>query len=89
MSQSIFVATFILRVCLILAVADGKWIDFTRDYPEGMTNGFLSAMFPLQFIIYNAVPYSTLMLLHLRNYKKTPDQEEEIKPIIYHVDDNS
>ena len=68
-SQIIFVFTFIMRVGLIFAVMIGTWTDFTRDYPDKMNSKVLTAMFPLQFLIYNIVPYCTLMLLHYRNYK--------------------
>ena len=64
-------AIFILRGLFIIILAFNLWIDFTRDYPLYMTNGFLEAMFPLQFIYYNAIPFMTLMLLHRKNYKKT------------------
>ena len=74
-SQSIFVAIFILRGGFIIILAFNLWIDFTRDYPSKMTNGFLTAMFPLQFIYYNFIPYLTLMLLHRKNYKKSSQDE--------------
>mmetsp|Transcript_47434 Transcript_47434/g.62760 ORF Transcript_47434/g.62760 Transcript_47434/m.62760 type:complete len:117 (-) Transcript_47434:733-1083(-) len=63
-----FVVTFLLRVILILFVQVGHWVDFTRDYPHDMTPGFETIMFPTQFIIYNFVPYTTLMYMHYKNF---------------------
>ena len=77
-SQSIYVASFISRCLFWIALIDNKWVDFTRDYPADMGSGFLTAMFPLQFLLFNFVPYSTLMLLHLRNFqRKTSDDQPE------------
>ena len=40
-----------------------KWIAFVRDYPNhGSRAGW--AMLPLQFIIYDIVPYATLIVSH-------------------------
>ena len=60
--------TFLLRVALILCVQAGKWIDFSRDYPDDMKDGFKTAMFPAQFLVYNFVPYITLMYMHYKNF---------------------
>lgn len=68
-SQIIFVFTFILRCGLFVLLIVGHWVNFTEDYPNEMPGPFLTAMFPLQFFIYNIIPYCTLMLLHYRNYK--------------------
>lgn len=70
-SQSTFVATFVIRVILIYLVLFGYWVDFTRDYPEAMASLglFRTAMFPLQFIIYNIVPYVTITYIHHSNFK--------------------
>ena len=59
--------TFLLRVILILCVLNDKWIDFGRDYPLDMPVG-LTAMFALQFLVYNFVPYITLMYMHYKNF---------------------
>ena len=75
-SQSIFVATFILRSCLSILLNFNSWIDFTRDYPGHMGHGFLDAMFPFQFLLFNTVPYLTLELQHHRNYKKPKIENE-------------
>jgi len=54
-------------------VVTHRWIDFTRDYPEGMIGkSFLTVMFPMQFFIYNIVPYLTLAFMHYQNCKPNP-----------------
>ena len=79
-SQSIFVFTFLIRTGLIFAVKADEWVDFNRDYPDHMEgHATATAMFPLQFIVYNILPYATLMLLHYFNYK--PKNELEAKQI--------
>ena len=67
-SEVIFVVTFLLRVALILCVQMELWIDFSRDYPHEMKVGFKTAMFPTQFLVYNFVPYITLMYMHYKNF---------------------
>ena len=67
--------SFLSRCAFWAALSQNHWVDFTRDYPGHMENAVLTAMFPLQFLIFNVVPYSTLMLLHLRNFKKKPSDE--------------
>ena len=62
-SQSIFAISFFIRSCLILAVVNHKWIAFVRDYPDqGSLAGW--AMLPLQFFVYDIVPYATLIVSH-------------------------
>jgi len=46
-SQSIFVATFILRVGLISLVFFGLWVDFTSDYPSQMPGVLRTSMLSL------------------------------------------
>ena len=67
-SEVIFVVTFLLRVALIFCVQKGDWIDFSRDYPDDMKAGFKTAMLPAQFLVYNFVPYITLMYMHYKNF---------------------
>ena len=74
-------ATFLLRVSLIICVVIGSWVDFTRDYPDSMGGSFRTAMLPLQFFIYNVVPIFTLMLLHYRNFKPNPNSRSSF-PIL-------
>ena len=66
--------TFLLRVSLVGAVTFEKWVDFTRDYPNHMPNTFTTVMLPMQFLIYNFVPYLTLMLMHYRNFEPQIEQ---------------
>lgn len=80
LSQSIFVLTFLLRCCLIVLVIENLWIDFSRDYPDGMTKKGSTAMFPLQFFIYNIVPYNTLAFMHYQNYRPDPRLHRETFP---------
>ena len=84
-SQIIFVFTFVLRVCLIAAVADQFWVDFTRDYPDQMQSKLKCTSFSLQFILYNFVPYITLIILHYKNFKPKP--EDAPKPVVMVTDD--
>ena len=65
-SQSIFAISFFIRACLIIAVMRNKWIAFVRDYPEN-GDSFLWAMLPMQFVIYDIVPYMTLIASHWYN----------------------
>ena len=64
--QTIFVFSFILRVALIVAVSHFRWVDFTEDYPCDMAN---TIFLPMQFLIYNILPYTTLMYLHWWNFR--------------------
>ena len=76
--QSIFVLSFLIRVCLIAMLQNNKWVDFTRDYPTHMQH---TAWLPLQFFIYNIVPYCTLCYLHWRNFrtKKRSPQPQAVQ----------
>ena len=60
--------TFLLRVFLIICVLSNTWVDFSRDYPNDMDVNFETAMFPSQFLLYNFVPYITLMYMHYKNF---------------------
>ena len=70
--------TFLLRVSLVGAVTFEKWVDFTRDYPNKMPSTFTTVMLPMQFFIYNFVPYLTLMLMHYRNFEPQLEQIQEL-----------
>ena len=76
-SQTIFVCTFMVRVVLIILVTNHRWIDFLRQYPDCMYKNFETVMFSFQFIIYNIIPYSTLMLFHHLNLKPQKDNEKK------------
>ena len=69
--QSVFVISFTIRLVLIIWVSENDWVDFTRDYPNKM---HVTSMLSLQFIIYNIVPYTTLIYLHYRNLR--PQQRD-------------
>ena len=73
-SEITFVGTFLLRVILIFVVQQNKWIDFTRDYPDHMMGYFVTIMFPTQFIVYNFLPYITLMYMHIKNFSKRTER---------------
>ena len=64
--QSIFVFSFLSRVILIIVVETTKWVDFTSDYPCTMNH---TLFLPLQFIVYNFMPYITLIYLHWWNFR--------------------
>ena len=76
-SQSIFVCTFLVRVVLIILVTNKMWIDFLRQYPKCMYEDYKTVMFSFQFIIYNIIPYSTLMLFHHLNLKPQKDKDKK------------
>jgi len=62
--QIIFGASFFLRAILISTVMSDKWYEFSQDYPQEMTNTAKTAMVPLQFFLYNVVPFTTLVYVH-------------------------
>ena len=64
--QTCFVMGFLIRDILIYIVMSGNWVDFTRDYPVDMDR---TRMLPLQFIIYNFVPYMILIYFHWSNFR--------------------
>ena len=72
MRPAIFVTGFLIRFILIIAVNRQLWVSFTRDYPDEMT---ISRMLPAQFVIYNIIPYSTLVYLHWRSFRPKTDVE--------------
>ena len=65
--QSIFVTSFLIRFCLICVVQSDHWIDFTKDYPNMHTTQTI--FLPMQFAVYNVLPYTTLMYQHYINFK--------------------
>ena len=65
--QSIFVFSFMVRVCLIAVVQSTNWVDFTQDYPCQMNH---TIYLPLQFLVYNFLPYITLMYMHWWNFRE-------------------
>ena len=64
--QSVLATSYIIRCILIVLVNENVWIDFNRDYPTRGTP-FTWAMLPFEFIIYNVVPYMTIMFAHWYN----------------------
>jgi amino acid transporter len=71
--QSIFVVGFMIRVILIICVQYKKWDDFTTDYPNEM---HYPALVPLQFMLYNILPYMALIYLHMTNLKQESLDDE-------------
>ena len=67
--QSIFGVTFMLRVYIIIVVVEDNWVDFMRDYPDNMKGKSQTAMLPLQFMLYDFLPYMTLIFMHWQNFK--------------------
>jgi len=76
-SEVIFVTTFLVRVALIFCVLTHNWIDFSRDYPGNMNSSFQTVMFPLQFLLYNFVPYITLMYMHYKNFTEPTVEDKQ------------
>ncbi len=66
-----------VRVILIQLVENVKWVNFTRDYPYCMTQ---TSFLPVQFVIYNIIPYLTLIYLHWFNFRAKP--EDDGKPLM-------
>ena len=77
-SEITFVSTFLIRAILIVLVSTHHWIDFPRDYPDKMGGYVRIFMFPMQFLIYNFLPYLTLMYMHYKNFHKQPDRQSEV-----------
>ena len=73
--QSIFVFSFLLRVILILIVENKEWVDFTSDYPCAMNH---TLFLPLQFFVYNFMPYITLMYLHWWNFRQQSSDRTQL-----------
>mmetsp|Transcript_47437 Transcript_47437/g.62764 ORF Transcript_47437/g.62764 Transcript_47437/m.62764 type:complete len:294 (+) Transcript_47437:1-882(+) len=71
--QSIFALSFIVRSILIILVANCDWVDFPRDYPDPKGDTALWVMFVFQFLIYNFVPYMTIVGLHWFNLTRSQD----------------
>ena len=70
--QTIFAVSFFIRVVLITLVSAHKWIDYTRDYfvPDQNYGKGYWVMFPMQFVIYNFIPYMTIICFHWYNSKQ-------------------
>ena len=60
-----------IRTVLISVVITDHWIDFTKDYPEMHIPQ--TVFLPLQFSIYNVLPYTTLMYQHYVNFRPQND----------------
>ena len=73
--QSIFVGSFLIRFALIVVVQNEDWVDFSRDYPSNM-NPVTTVFLPLQFTLYNVLPYATLMYQHYNNFKPQENPED-------------
>ena len=71
-SQSIFVVGFITRAILIIVLIEGGWVDFTRDYPYKID---LPRCFVGQFIVYNVIPYSVMIYMHWKSFKKPSEKK--------------
>ena len=65
--QSALAVSFITRCVLIGLVDIGLWVDFNRDYPDAKGTPLTWAMLPLEFILYNIIPYMMLLCAHWYN----------------------
>ena len=67
--QTVFVTTFIIRVCMLFFEGQGGWVNFSRDYPSPN----YVRMIPFQFAIYDLAPYMTMISLHWINFRTKPE----------------
>ena len=65
--QSALAVSFITRCVLIALVDAGLWIDFNRDFPKNKGTALTWACLPLEFILYNILPYMMLVSAHWYN----------------------
>lgn len=69
--------SFFIRAILVAGVnlgAAGWWNEFQRDYPGSMHVAFL---IPTQFVLYNVLPYMTLMYVHFTNMMRHDDRQSQ------------
>ena len=100
--QSVLAFGYLLRFILVILCDADIWIEFTRDYPNCMSNNvecqsmdiktnFLWAALPLQFIIYAIIPYLTIIIAHWQNAKfseQASNQDSQITPQISDRDES-
>ena len=84
--QSIFVISFTIRTTLVVAVQYNAWVDFSRDYP---TNMHYTLFLPLSFIVYNILPYLTMIYMHLINFNPNRQNNPSTPPHSSQLYDNS
>ena len=67
--STVFAASFFLQVMM----TDIFYVVLQVEFEVELA--FYFSIFPLELIVYNIIPYSTLMVMHWRNFRPKPEQE--------------